>query len=75
LVQDGDEILLDIPNRQIALLVPEAILTERRAAQNAEGWKPAQPRQRHVSPALKAYAALTTNAARCAVRDVRQLTG
>ncbi len=73
LVETGDEILIDIPNRGITLNVPEAVLAERRAAQDAKGWKPAAPRKRNVSPALRAYAAMTTNAARGAVRDVSQV--
>ena len=73
LIETGDEILIDIPDRTISLLVAEPVLAARRAAQDARGWKPAQPRRRHVSPALRAYAALTTNAARGAVRDVRQI--
>ncbi|MBU6419930.1 MAG: dihydroxy-acid dehydratase [Proteobacteria bacterium] len=73
LVETGDEILIDIPNRGITLNVPEDILAERRAAQDAKGWKPAEPRKRNVSPALRAYAAMTTNAAKGAVRDVSQV--
>lgn len=75
LVETGDTILIDIPNRAINLEVEDAILAERRAAMEAKGsaaWKPAN-RDRKVSPALQAYAALTTNAARGAVRDLRQL--
>ena len=45
----------------------------RRAAQDALGWEPAKPRPRKVSVALQAYAAMTTSAARGAVRDVTQL--
>jgi dihydroxy-acid dehydratase len=73
LVETGDEILIDIPNRAIHLQVDAAILTERRAAMDARGWRPAEIRQRKVSPALRAYAAMTTNAARGAVRDVSQI--
>jgi dihydroxy-acid dehydratase len=75
LVAEGDLIEIDIPNRRIHLAVPEAEIARRRAAMEAKGkeaWKPAH-RQRKVSAALKAYAALTTSAARGAVRDVRQL--
>ena len=75
LVETGDTILIDIPNRAINLEVEDAVLAERRAAMEAKGsaaWKPAN-RDRKVSPALQAYAALTTNAARGAVRDLRQL--
>ena len=70
LVNDGDIIELDIPNRTIRLAVDEAELSRRRAAMlalGAKAWKPAK-RDRKVSTALKAYAALTTSAARGAVR-------
>jgi dihydroxy-acid dehydratase len=73
LVETGDEILIDIPSRAINLLVSDAVLAERRAAMDAKGWKPAETRNRKVSPALRAYAAMTTNAARGAVRDVSQI--
>ncbi|MDE1906427.1 MAG: dihydroxy-acid dehydratase [Rhodospirillales bacterium] len=73
LVETGDEILIDIPNRGITLNVPEDILAKRRAAQDAKGWKPAEVRKRNVTPALRAYAAMTTNAAKGAVRDVSQI--
>jgi dihydroxy-acid dehydratase len=73
LVEEGDTIEIDIPGRTIHLAVPEAELARRRAAQDAKGWHPAEPRPRKISSALKAYAALTTSAARGAVRDVTQL--
>jgi dihydroxy-acid dehydratase len=72
LVNDGDLIELDIPNRSIRLAVDEAELSRRRAdmlTRGAKAWKPAK-RDRKVSTALKAYAALTTSAARGAVRIV-----
>jgi dihydroxy-acid dehydratase len=72
LVKDGDIIELDIPNRSIRLAVDGSELSARRAAMLALGpkaWKPAK-RDRKVSTALKAYAALTTSAARGAVRIV-----
>ena len=75
LVESGDPIVIDIPNRSIRVDLSDAVLAERRAAMEAKGagaWKPAA-RQRHVSPALRAYAAMTTNAARGAVRDVSQV--
>ena len=78
LVETGDEILIDIPNRVIRLDVADEVLTARRTAMEAKGadaFKPHQARQRQVSPALRAYAALTTNAARGAVRDVSQISG
>ncbi|HYF56550.1 MAG TPA: dihydroxy-acid dehydratase, partial [Salinarimonas sp.] len=70
LVADGDRIEIDIPNRRIHLAVDEAELRRRRTAQDRAGWVPAQPRKRAVSTALRAYAALTTSAARGAVRRV-----
>jgi dihydroxy-acid dehydratase len=72
LVEDGDRIRIDIPSRSISLLVDDATLAKRRAAMLARGgdaWKPGK-RSRKVSMALKAYAALTTSAARGAVRIV-----
>ena len=76
LIEPGDTIRIDIPNRRIELEVPEAELAQRRAAMDARGkaaWKP-QHRDRQVSPALQAYAAMTTSASRGAVRDVSQLS-
>jgi dihydroxy-acid dehydratase len=73
LVEEDDRIEIDIPARSIRLLVDETALTRRREAmlaRKAEAWKPAK-RSRKVSTALKAYAALTTSAARGAVRVVR----
>jgi dihydroxy-acid dehydratase len=73
LVEDGDWIEIDIPNRTIQLVVPDDELARRRAAQDEKGWFPTKPRPRAVSPALQAYAAMTTSAARGAVRDVSRL--
>ena len=73
LVENGDTIEIDIPNRTIHLAVSDEELSHRRAAQDAKGWKPAQERPRQISTALKAYAAMTTSAARGAVRDLKQL--
>ena len=70
LVEQGDTIRIDIPNRVIHLDVDDATLAARRAQREAQGWKPAKPRQRKVSTALRAYAALTTSAARGAVRVI-----
>jgi dihydroxy-acid dehydratase len=73
LVEEGDRIMIDIPARTISLDVPEGELDRRRKrAIGASGgrWEPAHPRERRVSAALQAYAALTTSAARGAVRDV-----
>ncbi|QQS53050.1 MAG: dihydroxy-acid dehydratase [Candidatus Competibacteraceae bacterium] len=75
LVEEGDMIEIDIPNRRIHLAVNDGELAQRRATMRARGaaaWKPAS-RQRPVSAALRAYAAMTTSAARGAVRDVNQV--
>jgi len=68
LVRNGDRIEIDIPNRSIHLAVPEEELTIRRAEQDRLGWKPAEPRPRNVSTALKAYAAFAASADKGAVR-------
>jgi dihydroxy-acid dehydratase len=76
LVEQGDAIEIDIPNRRIHLAVDEAELKRRRAAMDARGeqaWQPAVPRQRIVSASLQAYSMMTTSAAKGAVRDVSQL--
>lgn len=67
-VKDGDIIEIDIPNRKIELVVPEAELAQRRAEQDKLGWKPAN-RQREVSFALKVYGHFATSADKGAVRD------
>ena len=73
LVENGDRIEIDIPNRTIHLAVSDDELAKRRAVQDAKGWQPAKERPRKVSVALQAYAAMTTSAARGAIRDVSQL--
>ncbi|MEP3143174.1 dihydroxy-acid dehydratase [Qipengyuania citrea] len=73
LVEEGDLIEISIPQRTITLAVPDDVLAERRAAMEERGWQPVKPRDRRVSPALEAYAAMTTSAARGAIRDVGQL--
>ena len=70
LVEQGDPIEIDIPNRRIHLAVDEAVLAGRRAARDAQGWRPAEPRKRKVSTALRAYAMLATSAAKGAVRRI-----
>ncbi len=73
LIEAGDRIAIDIPARSVRLLVSEETLAQRRAAVAAKGkdaWKPAKPRKRAVSQALRAYAAFATSAARGAVREV-----
>ncbi|MCQ2004427.1 dihydroxy-acid dehydratase [Rhizobium sp. NRK18] len=68
LVKDGDIIEIDIPNRTINLKVSASELEARRAEQDKAGWKPAHPRKRNVTTALKAYAAFASSADRGAVR-------
>ncbi len=75
LVEQGDAIVIDIPNRIISVNVTDEVLAERRKAMENKGeqaWKPVK-REREVSLALQAYAALTTSASKGAVRDVEQL--
>lgn len=75
LVQQGDIIEIDIPNRTIHLAISDEELARRRAAMEAKGdraWQP-ENRERYVSQALQAYAAMATSADRGAVRDVSQL--
>ena len=75
LVQEGDVIEIDIPARNINVTVSDDELAKRRQEMEAKGsdaWQPVG-RERQVSKALQAYAALTTSAARGAVRDVSQL--
>ena len=75
LIEEGDAIEIDIPARRIHLAVADDVLAARRAAMEAKGgeaWKPVG-RQRVVSAALQAYAALTTSADTGAVRDVTQV--
>jgi dihydroxy-acid dehydratase len=74
LVEEGDRVVIDIPKRVLRIDVSDAVLAERRKAMEAKGataWKP--ERDRVVSKALQAYAAMTTSAARGAVRDVKQV--
>lgn len=70
LVEQGDLIRIDIPNRTIELAVDTAELARRREIREAEGWKPAEHRKRKVTTALRAYAAMTTSAAMGAVRVI-----
>ncbi len=74
LVEAGDIIEIDIPNRLISLKISDADLASRRAAMEAKGkdaWKPTAPRKRKVTTALRAYASMATSAARGAVREVK----
>ena len=74
LVEEGDRIEIDIPARSIRVALSDEELAQRRAAmeRREQPWRPVQ-RERQVSPALRAYAAMTTDAARGAVRDVSQI--
>lgn len=77
LIEDGDTIAIDIPNRSIQLQLNEAEIAARREAQEARGdkaWTP-KNRQRQVSFALRAYASLATSADKGAVRDKSKLGG
>jgi dihydroxy-acid dehydratase len=68
LVRNGDIIDIDIPGRTISLRISDAELAARRAEQDKLGWKPAAPRKRNVTTALKAYAAFAASADKGAVR-------
>jgi dihydroxy-acid dehydratase len=70
LVEDGDRIEIDIPARSITLAVDAKTLDARYKAQAEKGFIPAKKRLRQVSPALRAYAKMTTSAAKGAVRIV-----
>ena len=73
LLQDGDPIKIDIPNRSIDVLLSTEELDHRRHEQDKKGWKPAEERPRKVSTALKAYAKFATSADKGAVRDKSML--
>ncbi|TDP01088.1 dihydroxy-acid dehydratase [Marinomonas balearica] len=76
LVENGDKILIDIPNRSINVMISDEELQNRRDAMEAKGsaaWKPVEERPRKVSPALKVYAHFATSADKGAVRDLDQI--
>ncbi len=76
LIESGDTITIDIPNRSINVDLTDEILAERRQAMVAKGkmaWKPVENRPRKITPALRAYGAMTTSAAFGAVRNVEQI--
>jgi dihydroxy-acid dehydratase len=77
LVEPGDTVTIDIPNRRIAIEADDAELERRHQAQAERGTQAYRPahRERPVSKALRAYAALTTSAADGAVRDLDQVGG
>jgi len=75
LVEEGDLVEIDIPNRSINIAVSDEEIEKRRDLMDAKGsgaWKPVA-RERQVSQALKVYAAMATSASRGAVRDISQL--
>ncbi len=73
LIENGDTIVIDITKRAINVIVGEEMLAKRKEKQRRIGYKPVN-RERRVSPALQAYAALTTSAATGAIRNVRQVS-
>jgi dihydroxy-acid dehydratase len=70
LVEDGDLVRIDIPHRSLELAVPEDVLDARREALLASGGYKPRDRERVVSPALRAYAAMARSADVGASRDV-----
>jgi dihydroxy-acid dehydratase len=70
LIQSGDIIKINIPERSINVDLSGEELARRRSEQDAKGWQPAESRPRMVSAALKAYAKLVTSADKGAVRDL-----
>ena len=74
LIERGDIVRIDIPARTLHVEVGDVEIARRRAVQSTKGWKPASPRKRKVSAALKAYAKLVTSADKGAVRDVDMLS-
>ncbi len=73
LVENGDPITIDIPNRSINVMIEDKILQARRAQQDQKGWKPVNERPRKVSVALKTYAAFVSSADTGAVRDLSKM--
>lgn len=73
LVENGDPITIDIPHRSIQVDVPDEELARRRAALEAAGGYRPKHRERTVSPALRAYAALALSADKGAARDIEAL--
>ncbi len=73
LLVEGDDIIIDIPNRSINVQLSDDELAIRRTAQDAKGWKPVEDRPRKVSSALKIYAKFATSADKGAVRNLSLL--
>ena len=75
LIEEGDPIEIDIPNRSLKIAISDEELAKRRTQMEAKGakaWKPLT-RDRQVTPALKFYAKMTTSADKGAVRDLSLL--
>ncbi len=70
LIETGDIVVIDIPNRVVRFEVSDAEIARRRSVQAAKGWKPALARKRKLTAALKAYAKLVTSADTGAVRNL-----
>lgn len=73
LVEEGDIIEIDIPNRTIHMIVDDIEMMHRHGKMEAKekaAWQPVEERKRKISKALKAYAAMTTSAAKGAVRNL-----
>ena len=76
LIEDGDIITIDIPNRSIELeLAPEIIASRRASIEANGGYRPAAPRRRRVSEALRAYAVFASSADMGGVRDLGKVEG
>jgi len=76
LVEDGDIITIDIPNRSIELeLAPEILVTRRASIEANGGYRPTAPRRRRVSEALRAYAVFASSADMGGVRDLSKVEG
>lgn len=73
LLEEGDEIIIDIPNRAINVQLSDEELSHRRHKRDKLGWKPAEERPRKVTTALKIYAKFATSADKGAVRDLSLL--
>lgn len=73
LIENGDKVVIDIPNRTINVDVDAETLAHRRAEQDKKGWQPVEDRPRKVTPALKVFAKMATSADKGAVRDLSQL--
>lgn len=78
LVEAGDTIEIDIPQRSIKVLVDDSTLDKRRKQQESRGkdaYTPMQKRRRNVTDALRAYAAFAQSADMGAIRDISQFYG